>query len=107
MKLLTAEIKKKLPPLRSTDGKGKDAPVIVKFFNPSGSQTWLAVEGEFVPEADTWEFFGWVNLFGDWECGYFHLNELESIRGRFGLGIERDMYLNPCTVAQAIGEPNA
>jgi hypothetical protein len=39
-------------------------------------------------------FFGYVSLFGD-DCdefGYFSLEELESIKCKFGLGIERDLY---------------
>ena len=39
-------------------------------------------------------FFGYVSIFND-DCdewGYFSLTELETIKGRFGLGIERDLY---------------
>ena len=39
-------------------------------------------------------FFGYASIFGDWndEWGYFSLDELESYRGRFGPGIERDLH---------------
>ena len=39
-------------------------------------------------------FFGYVNLIGKdcAELGYFSLDELESFKGRFGLGIERDLH---------------
>ena len=40
-------------------------------------------------------FFGFVDgLEREW--GYFSLSELESVRGGFGLPVERDMYIgNP------------
>ena len=66
--------------------KCEEATCIVKFFDPSGSWTWYATEfdGE-----DT--FFGLVDGF-ELEWGDFSLSELQSVRGRFGLGIERDRY---------------
>jgi hypothetical protein len=95
MKLLTKEIRNKLPKLRSTDGQGDDAIVIVSFFDPTGSWTWYATEGEPILDEDgsevDFQFFGLVKGFED-ELGYFNLNELASVKGRFGLGIERDMY---------------
>jgi len=47
---------------------------------------------EYNPEEKI--FFGFVQIFGDHndEWGYFSLAELESVKGRFGLGIERDLY---------------
>ena len=44
MKLLTEEIKKKLPPLYAQDGKGGKAVVHVKFFTPDANWTWYATE---------------------------------------------------------------
>jgi hypothetical protein len=68
----------------------KDPLVIAKFFNPTGAGTWYATE--YDPE--TKMFFGYVSIFGDEndEWGYFSLTELESLKGPFGLGIERDLY---------------
>jgi hypothetical protein len=89
MKLLTQEIRKKLPPLYSQEGKGGKAVVVVKYFTPSSSWTWYATEfdGE-----DT--FFGLVD--GQFkELGYFSLRELEEVRGPMGLPIERDLYWQP------------
>lgn len=64
--------------------------VIAKFFNPVGAGTWYATE--YDPEERM--FFGYVSFFGDHndEWGSFSLDELESYRGPFGLGIERDRY---------------
>ncbi len=93
--LLTKEIRKKLPKLRETEGQGDDAIVIVKFFDPTGSWTWYAVEGEPILDDDgkevDFQFYGLVKGFED-ELGHFNLKELASVKGRFGLGIERDMY---------------
>jgi len=86
MKLLTAEIRQALPPLRSTEGLGMDAPIIVKFFTPTSNWTWYATEfdGEDL-------FFGLVVGF-EKEFGYFSLAELELVHGPYGVSIERDLY---------------
>jgi hypothetical protein len=92
MKLLTAAIIKKLEkaPLYSTDGINS-VPVLVKFFSPWSNWTWYAIEG--TKDEDGWLFFGLVEGH-EKELGYFRLSELESVRGRFGLKIERDMYFD-------------
>jgi hypothetical protein len=98
MKLLPPEIREILPPLYSQDGKGGKAVAYVKYFTPSSSWTWLAVEGEPVldesqKEVD-YKFFGLV--FGhEREFGYFLLSELEEVRGPLGLPIERDLWFKP------------
>ena len=103
MMLLTKEIRNKIPALRETDGQGDDAIVQVKFFDPTGSWTWYAVEGEPILDEDgnevDFHFFGLVKGFEN-ELGYFSLNELASVRGRFGLGIERDMYFGRKTLGE-------
>jgi len=93
MKLMTKEIEAKLleNPLYSHDGEGLDAKVIVKYFNPCGSGTWLITEGEKEEDGD-WMLFGYCHIF-EWEWGYLRLSELESVVGPLGLGIERDLYL--------------
>ena len=98
MKLLTKEIRKKLPPLYSQDGKGGKAVVHVKYFCPDSSYTFYATEfdGE-----DT--FFGLVD--GHFkELGYFSLSELESVKGPMGLPIERDLYWQPKTLEEIAPE---
>jgi hypothetical protein len=89
MKLLTQEIRKKLPALYSQEDKGGKAVVHLKMFTPDSSWSWLATEfdGE-----DT--FFGLVEGH-EKELGYFSLKELESVRGPLGLPIERDLYFQP------------
>ncbi len=87
MKLVTKELERKFPPLRSMDGK--DAMIYAKFFHPMSSWTWYATE--YDPEERM--FFGLVEGH-EIELGYFSLDELEEVRVH-GLGIERDMYWEP------------
>ena len=88
MKLLTQELRRKLPPLYSTE-KCADPIVHAKFFTPDSSWTWYVLEfdGEDL-------FFGFV-IGLDSELGYFSLSELESVRGPLGLPIERDLHFKP------------
>ena len=61
---------------------------VVKFFNPCGAATWLISEME-----DDGRMYGLCDLgFGTPELGYVMLDELTSIRLKFGLRIERDMH---------------
>ena len=89
MKLLTSELLKQLPPLYATENQ-KDPTVICKFFDPCGSLTWFVTE--FDPKKRL--FFGLVHGLED-ELGYFSLDELESIKGPLGVGIERDGGFRP------------
>jgi len=100
MKLLTKAIEKKLEkyPLYSQDGKGDNANIICKFFNPMGSGTWYVLEGEKQENGD-WLFYGLIDLY-EREYGYFSLSELESVRLPFGMGIERDM----CYTNRKVGD---
>jgi hypothetical protein len=100
MKLMTKELEYKFAQVGSQENL-KDPVIIAKFFNPTGSGTWYATE--YDPETRT--FFGYVSIFGDWndEWGTFSLDELESFRGKLGLGIERDLYFEEKPVSQVIG----
>jgi len=92
MKLLTQEIRDKLPPLYAQDGKGGQTIAYVKFFTPDSSFTWYATEGS--SEGDDFIFFGLVEGY-EKELGYFSLSELKSVRGPMGLPIERDIHFTP------------
>lgn len=95
MKLLTKAIESKLPALLSQDGKGMAAMVVVKFFTPWAGWTWWATE--YSPEER--RFFGLVEGF-ERELGYFSLDELEEVKGPFGLKIERDIHWTPKPLAE-------
>lgn len=90
MKLLTKEIRERLPRLYETEHV-KDPIAQVKFFATWADWTWYATEfdGEDV-------FFGLVQGFEE-ELGYFLLSELE---GGSGLtAVERDLYFRPKPVS--------
>ena len=122
MKLLTKELKNKIPPLYSQDGKGLEAIAYLKLFNPCGSETWYITEASAEIEQDNEitekalkdilpddnvidiRMYGLITGSQFDELGYFSLNELESIGLNpkmklnqnvitiTGLKIERDMY---------------
>ena len=92
MKLLTKEIRKKLPPLYSQDGKGGKAMAVAKWFTPDSSWSFFASEGS--EQDGDFIFFGLVDGH-ERELGYFSLSELEKVRGPLGLKIERDLYWKP------------
>ena len=97
MKLMTEELEKRFKdfPLYSQDGKGLDAQIVVKYFNPSGAGTWLITEGERQEDGD-WLLFGYCHI-QVWEWGYVSLNELMKYRDPLtGLGIEIDLHAGRC-----------
>jgi hypothetical protein len=91
MKLLTEEIKKRLPKLYATESIPlKDKVCVCKFFTPWTYWTWYVVEGSPREDGD-WLLWGYVEGHEN-EWGYFLLSEMEEIRGPAGLKIERDLY---------------
>jgi len=105
MKILTKEIRSKLPSLGSTDNSKGQAKVWLKLFDPCGSWTWYAWEGDDIEDdhgnAVDYHCFGLVCGFVK-ELGYFSLVEIASVKGPLGLGIERDIYWTPITVAELL-----
>lgn len=97
MKLITKEIEKAFKKQGSTAEMSADEiKIVMKLFNPTGGQTWYIYEME--DDGDT--MWCYANL-GDptfAECGTVSFNELKSFRGRFGLGIERDMHFDPLSM---------
>ena len=106
MKLLTKELKEKLPALYAQENE-KDPMVVCKFFLPMTPWTWYATEGEPVLDESGKEvdfrFFGLVDGH-DRELGYFLLGELEEVRGPMGLPIERDLHFKPQTLEEIAPE---
>ena len=99
MKLLTKELLTRFARLGRQEDNA-DPIVVAKYFNPTGAGTWYATE--YDPEEKI--FFGYVSIFGDWndEWGSFSLDELQSYTGKFGLGIERDLYFDEKPISQVV-----
>jgi hypothetical protein len=86
MKLITNEIQQRFTQI-GEQSQSANPIIVAKFFNPVGAQTWYA--SEYDPETKI--CFGYVTGMFENEWGYFSIDELESIKLRFGLGIERDV----------------
>ena len=96
MELWNAEIEKKalFCPLYSKESQGKDAEVLVKYFNPYGAGTWLITEAERQEDGD-WLLFGYCHIL-EWEWGYVLLSEIENTMvDLWGckFPLERDLYV--------------
>lgn len=96
MKLLTKELKEKIPKLYAQEDK--DDPVVyAKFFTPDSNWTWYVLEydGE-----DT--LFCYVEGFEN-ELGYVSLSELKNSRGPMALAIERDRWFTEKPLSEVKG----
>jgi hypothetical protein len=97
MKILTKEVEQAFAKQGYCGNKSlKDIKIVMKLFNPTGAGTWYLYEKE---NDDI--YWGFVNL-GDpemSECGTVSMSELMAFRGRFGLGIERDMSFKPLSMS--------
>jgi hypothetical protein len=84
------------PALYAQDGKGDEALVHVKLFDPCGSWTCYITEfSETAPDGCKNLAFGLVTGVGEPELGYVDLEEISNVRGRMGIGIEIDMHFEP------------
>jgi Protein of unknown function (DUF2958) len=104
MKLLTADIRKKL--LRNgklrqqreqEDKPEPDFWPVVKLFTPDAGCTWLLTE---IDPEDPDIAFGLCDLgLGCPELGSVSLSELDAVRGKLNLPVERDLY---CTATKTL-----
>lgn len=88
-----------LPALYSTEND-RDPMVRIKLFTPWGGWTWFLTEYD---EAEKLAF-GYAYNAQDpdgAELGYIRVAELESVKGPFGLRIERDIHFTPMPLSQA------
>ena len=90
MKLMTKKIeteaRKQYP-----QGSSLDQKVVAKFFDPTSQWTWYLMNQD--PDNPDY-LWGIVKGF-EVEMGSFSLRELQTIKVRFGLGIERDLHFKP------------
>ncbi len=91
MKLFTKDILAKLAANGAASAaRETDHRPVLKVFNPTGAATWLISESD-PNEPD--RLFALCDLgMGEPELGYVLRSELESVRGRFGLPLERDLH---------------
>lgn len=108
MKLLTETIRRQLiangrkqDPVRGTEDEIDFRPV-VKLFTPDAACTWLLSE----IDPDDYDIaFGLCDLgMGTPELGSVRISELERLRGRLGLPVERDRYFEADRTLSAYAE---
>ena len=113
MKLLTAEIRKELfrngRLHRQRDEAGEPEPdflPVVKLFTPDAGCTWLLTE---IDPEDPDIAYGLCDLgLGCPEPGSVRLSELEAVRGKLNLPVERDLYFTATkTLSAYVGEARA
>lgn len=93
MKLITKEQQSKMLDQGRANAEragGIDFPPVVKLFTPDANATWLLTEID--PENPDLAF-GLCDL-GHPELGWVSLSELASVRGAFGLPVERDYHFD-------------
>jgi len=95
MQFITSQIRQRLEKnYRNNQAGGGELDLlpVVKLFTPDANCTWLITE--IYPDKDT--LFGLCDLgLGFPELGTVSLLELQSLRGRLGLPIERDRWFTP------------
>src|ERR1700730_18103037 len=101
MKLLTDELRARLPKLYSQEAETEPV-VYAKFFMPGTGWTWYVTEGS--PEGDEFLFFGFV-VGLESEFGYFLLSELEEVRSPLGLEVERDLTFREGRLTDVVPAP--
>jgi hypothetical protein len=95
MRLMTKAIEKKAR-AQYPQGSSFNQKIVAKFFNPTGSWTWYLMNQD--PEDPD---YLWGIVKGDaLEAGSFSLGELQSFRGAFDLGIERDLHFRPINASE-------
>ena len=103
MKLLTDELRARLPPLYSQEAEPE--PVVhAKFFLPGTGWTWYVTEGS--EQDGDFLFFGFV-VGLESEFGYFLLSELESVRTPLGLAVERDLTFREGKLTDVVPAPDS
>lgn len=88
MKLFTKAIEAKAHAQYPLGSDLEKQVVVAKFFNLTGAGTWYLINQDPQDPDYCW---GICHIF-EWEVGSFSKSELENYRGKFGLGIERDLY---------------
>ena len=88
----------KLPALYATDKQGDNAVARVKWFDPCGSFTWYVLE--YNEEENVVFAFVTSSMCPEGEYGYTSVAEVESVKNRMGLHMERDLHWQPKTMRE-------
>ena len=92
MELIPQEIKELIPKLYETEEQNNPIAYVKLFLD---GWTWYITELSI----DNNICFGYVISPFESELGYFSLNEIKSIKGSLGLGVERDLSFKPTALA--------
>ncbi len=97
MKIVTKEFEKLFKDYHLYSQEHEEDPlVIAKLFDPCGSATWLLTEYDPLERIA----FGYAIGLAEDEFGYVSLTELESIKGPYGIGIDRDLYIRQKRISE-------
>jgi len=91
MKLMTKDIEKKAQRQYPLGSDLENQKIIAKFFDPCGSWTWYLMNQDPEDHDYLWGIVKGLEV----EIGSFSLSELSNHKGRFGIGIERDLCFQP------------
>lgn len=97
MKLMTKAIEK-LAQAQYNRGNDLNQKVVAKFFDPTGSWTWYLMN----QDPDDKDYLWGIVKGYEVETGSFSLSELQTFRGKWGLGIERDLSFTPMTAKELL-----
>ena len=103
MKLLTDELRARLPPLYSQEAEAEPV-VYAKFIMPGTRWTWYVTEGS--EQEGDFLFFGFV-VGLESEFGYFLLSELETVRRPLNLSVERDLTFREGKLTDVVPAPDS
>ena len=87
MTLFTKEIERKAQAQFHLGSDLEKQQVVAKFFNPQGAGTWYLINQD--PD-DSEYCWGICHIF-ETEVGSFSKSDLETYKGKLGIGIERDL----------------
>lgn len=88
MELFTKDIEAKAQEQYPKGNDLESQVVVAKFFNPTGVGTWYLLNQDPTDSNYCW---GICHIF-EWEIGSFAKSDLVEYKGKFGLGIERDLH---------------
>ena len=91
--LIPKELLEQIPNLYETE-RSLNPICHIKLFTPTSIFSWFIIE---ISKDDMDTCYGLVKGFES-ELGYFSLKELESIKGKLGVGVERDLFFTPTSL---------